>query len=142
MKITISTHVKSNIGKTWKSWNTPEDIVRWNAASDDWHTPRSTVDLREGGKFCSRMEAKDGSFGFDFEGTYTKVIQDRQIEYVMGDGRAVVIVFTEVDGGVRIDQTFDAEDENSSAQQREGWQSILNNFARFVEGRNSTDANL
>ena len=121
MKITISTHVKSNIGKTWKSWNTPEDIVRWNTASDDWHTPRSTVDLREGGKFCSRMEAKDGSFGFDFEGTYTKVIQDRQIEYVMGDGRAVVIVFTEVDGGVRIDQTFDAEDENSSAQQREGW---------------------
>ena len=141
MKITISTHVKSNIGKTWKSWNTPEDIVRWNTASDDWHTQRSTVDLREGGKFCSRMEAKDGSFGFDFEGTYTKVIQDRQIEYVMGDGRAVVIVFTEVDGGVRIDQTFDAEDENSSAQQREGWQSILNNFARFVEGRNSMDAN-
>ena len=135
MKITISTHVKSNIGKTWKAWNTPEDIVRWNTASEDWHTPRSTVDLRDGGKFCSRMEAKDGSFGFDFEGTYTKVIQDRQIEYVMGDGRAVVIVFTEVDGGVRIDQTFDAEDENSSSQQREGWQSILNNFARFVEGR-------
>ena len=141
MKITIDVHVKSTIGKVWKAWNSPADIVRGNTASDDWHTTRSTVDLREGGKFFSRMEAKDGSFGFDFEGTYTKVIQDRQLEYVMGDGRAVVIVFMEVDGGVRIDQTFDAEDENSAELQREGWQNILENFARFVEGRNSTDAN-
>lgn len=134
MKISIETFVKSNIGKTWNAWNSPEDIVLWNSASDDWHTTRSTVDLREGGRFCSRMEARDGSFGFDFEGTYTKVVVHRQIEYVMDDNRSVEIVFSEVDDGVRIHQTFDAEDENSMEQQREGWQNILNNFARYVEG--------
>jgi uncharacterized protein YndB with AHSA1/START domain len=141
MKIAIETCVRSNLGHTWNAWNNPEDIVRWNSAADDWHTTRSTVDLRAGGKFCSRMEAKDGSVGFDFEGTYTKVVENSQIEYVMDDGRSVAIVFTEVDGGVRIHQTFDAEDENSIAQQREGWQNILENFARFVEGRNSIAAN-
>ena len=135
MKITIEACVKSDIGKIWRAWNTPEDIVRWSTASDDWHTTRSTVDLREGGKFCSRMEAKDGSFGFDFEGTYTKVVVNQQLEYVMDDNRGVTIIFTEVDDGVRILQTFDAEDENSMEQQREGWQNILNNFVRFVEVR-------
>ena len=134
MKIALETLVKSNIGKVWRAWNNPADIVCWSSASDDWHTTRSTVDLREGGKFFSRMEAKDGSFGFDFEGTYTKVVENRQIEYVMDDKRAVAIIFNEADDGVRIHQTFDAEDENSIDQQRDGWQNILNNFARFVEG--------
>lgn len=113
MKIAIETSVKSNLGQTWKAWNNPEDIVCWNSASEDWHMTRSTVDLREGGKFCSRMEAKDGSVGFDFEGTYTKVVENSEIEYVMDDGRGVAIVFTEIEVGFRIHQTFDAEDENS-----------------------------
>lgn len=141
MKIAIETCIKANPAQTWKAWNSPEDIVCWNSASDDWHTTRAAVDLRTGGKFCSRMEAKDGSVGFDFEGTYTKVVENREIEYVMDDGRSVAVVFTELTGGVRIHQTFDAEDENSIEQQREGWQNILENFARFVEGRLSAESN-
>jgi len=140
MKIAIETCIQSNLGRTWKAWNSPEDIVCWNSASDDWHTTHAAVDLRTGGKFCSRMEAKDGSVGFDFEGTYTKVVENREIEYVMDDGRGVTIVFTETAGGVKIHQTFDAEDENSAELQRAGWQNILDNFARFVEGRNSAIA--
>ena len=135
MKITIETVVKADLNKVWDAWNNPEDIKQWNAASDDWHTPRSTVDLREGGKFSSRMEAKDGSEGFDFEGTYTRVVPSKLIEYRMSDGRNVSVEFKQDAGAVLVRETFDAETENPAELQRQGWQAILDNFARHVEAK-------
>ena len=137
MKITVQTAVKAPLQRVWDAWNNPEDIKRWNAASDDWHTPRSSVDLREGGKFSARMEARDGSMGFDFEGTYTRIVPGRLIEYRIADGREVSIEFREDDGRVRVRETFDAETENPPEMQRGGWQSILDSFARYVEGGRS-----
>ena len=133
MKIAIETLVKAKPDKVWEAWNTPADIKRWNTAQEDWHTTVSTVDLREGGKFLSRMEAKDGSVGFDFEGTYTRVIPARNIEYRMSDGREVAVEFVERPDGVLVKTTFDAETENSPEMQRAGWQAILDNFGRYVE---------
>ena len=133
MKITVESVVKADLNRVWAAWNNPEDIKRWNAASDDWHTPRASVDLREGGKFNVRMEAKDGSEGFDFEGTYTRVEPRQRIEYRMSDGRAVQVEFAESTGGVLVRETFDAETQNSPELQRQGWQAILDNFARHVE---------
>lgn len=121
------------MSEVWSAWNSPEDIRQWNAASDDWHTTQSTVDLREGGRFLSRMEARDGSAGFDFEGTYTRIAPHRLIEYRLSDGREVRTEFIEGDGGVRVTIAFDAEAENPAEMQRQGWQAILNNFARHVE---------
>jgi uncharacterized protein YndB with AHSA1/START domain len=135
VKITVETLVKSKLDKVWDAWNTPEDIRQWNAASDDWHTTRSTVDLREGGKFLSRMEARDGNQGFDFEGTYTRVEPGKRIDYRMSDGREVSVEFGEERGGVLVRETFDAESENSPELQRAGWQAILDNFGRHVEAR-------
>ena len=135
MNISIETIVKSNIGKVWSAWITPADINQWNAASDDWHNPRSENDLMVGGKFCYRMEAKDGQVGFDFEGTYTKVVPEKVIEYVLGDNRAVSVTFEPVDGGVKVVETFEAEDANSAEMQRQGWQCILNRFASYVESK-------
>lgn len=137
MKITIETAVKAPLQRVWDAWNDPEDIKRWNAASDDWHTPSSTVDLREGGKFSARMEAKDGSMGFDFEGTYTRVVPGKRIEFRIGDGREVSIEFHEQRGQVLVRETFDAETENPPEMQRQGWQAILDRFARYVEGGRS-----
>jgi len=136
MKITVETVVQADLNRVWSTWNNPEDIKQWNAASDDWHTPRATVDLREGGKFVARMEAKDGSEGFDFEGTYTRVVPRKLIEYRMTDGREVKVEFTERAGGVVVKETFDAETENPAELQRQGWQAILDNFAKHV-GRNA-----
>jgi len=133
MKITVQTTINSNIDTVWKAWNSPEDVKKWNAASDDWHTTESTIDLREGGSFTSRMEAKDGSMGFDFTGTYTKIIDKSLIEYSMADGRTVIVKFSPGKSGVYIEETFDAESVHSEEQQRQGWQSILNNFAKHVE---------
>jgi uncharacterized protein YndB with AHSA1/START domain len=132
MKITVEALIKAPVAKVWDAYTTPEDIVQWNAASDDWHTTKSTVDLREGGGFSSRMEAKDGSFGFDFAGTYTKVVPQQLIEYVFGD-RAGTVEFMEGANGVTVRVTFDAETENPVDLQRDGWQSILNKFAQHVE---------
>ena len=133
MKITIEAAVKAPLVRVWDAWNDPEDIKRWNAASPDWHTPRSSVDLREGGKFSARMEAKDGSVGFDFEGTYTRVVPRERIEFRIGDGREVSIEFREEPGRVLVRETFDAESENPPEVQRDGWQAILDSFARYVE---------
>ncbi len=133
MKITVETVVKATLESVWDAWNNPDDIKQWNNASDDWHTTRSTVDLRQGGKFSARMEAKDGSAGFDFEGTYTRVEPRRVIEYRMEDGREVKVQFSETGDGVLVRETFDAESENDPELQREGWQAILDNFARHVE---------
>ena len=134
MKITVETLIRAPREKVWLAYTTPEDIVQWNAASEDWHTTRSTVDLRVGGAFSSRMEAKDGSFGFDFAGTYTQVIPQQLLEYAFGD-RTANVEFLEAPDGVNVRVTFDAEETHSVEQQQEGWQAILDNFARHVEGR-------
>ena len=134
MKITVETNVAAPIETVWEAYTTPEDIKQWNAASDDWHTTAASVDLREGGTFSSRMEAKDGSMGFDFGGTYTKIIKHRLIEYSFG-GRTAQVVFTSEPSGVGVRVTFDSETTHSTEQQRDGWQAILNNFARHVESK-------
>lgn len=133
MKITIETVVKADVNRVWEAWSNPEDIKQWNAASDDWHTTQSTVDLREGGRFSSRMEAKDGSAGFEFEGIYTRVVPRKLIEYRMGDGRDVQVEFKPDAGGVLVRETFEAETENAPEVQRQGWQAILDKFAQHVE---------
>jgi uncharacterized protein YndB with AHSA1/START domain len=133
MKITVERVVNAKLNRVWDAWNNPEDIKRWNSAQDDWHTTKAAVDLREGGKFSARMEAKDGSEGFDFEGTYTRVVPNQAIAYRMGDGREVQVEFVERGGGVQVKETFDAETENPPELQRQGWQAILDNFARHVE---------
>lgn len=134
MKIIVETNVRASIERVWQAYTTPEDIVQWNAASDDWHTTRSNVDLRIGGTFSSRMEAQDGSFGFDFAGTYTNVVPNRLIEYSFGD-RTATVEFSASPEGVKVRVSFDAETTHSDEQQRDGWQAILNNFARHVEGQ-------
>jgi uncharacterized protein YndB with AHSA1/START domain len=132
MKITVETTVAAPIEEVWRAYTTPEDIKQWNAASDDWHTTAAKVDLRVGGAFSSRMEAKDGSVGFDFAGTYTKVVKHKLIEYSFGD-RAAQVEFSQGPKGVRLRVTFDGESTHTVEQQRDGWQAILNNFARHVE---------
>lgn len=132
MKITVEKLVKAPVAKVWSAYTTPADIVQWNAASDDWHTTKATVDLRAGSQFSSRMEAKDGSFGFDFAGTYTKVEPEKLIEYSFGD-RGAVVEFLPAADGVNVRVVFDAETQNPPDMQRSGWQAILDNFARHVE---------
>jgi uncharacterized protein YndB with AHSA1/START domain len=134
-KVKVETVVNAPLEMVWNAWNTPADIKQWNTAQDDWHTTRSTVDLREGGKFVSRMEAKDGSEGFDFEGTYTRIVPHKSIEYRMSDGREVKVEFTDQAGGVQVTETFDPESENPAELQRSGWQAILDNFGRYVEAK-------
>jgi uncharacterized protein YndB with AHSA1/START domain len=139
LNITIETLVKADLKTVWAAWNDAEDIEQWNTASDDWHTTRSTVDLREGGKFTSRMEAKDGSAGFDFEGTYTRIVPHKVIEYTLEDGRAVKVEFTQGTDGVRVRETFEAESETDREHQRQGWQAILDNFARHVGAKRAAN---
>lgn len=134
-KITIHTTVNSSIEKVWAAWTTPADINHWNAASDDWHNPKSSNDLRVGGHFSYRMEAKDSSVGFDFEGTFTKVEQSKCIEYVMADERVVSVTFEATDEGIKVTETFDAEDIHSAEMQRQGWQAILDRFSAYVEAK-------
>jgi uncharacterized protein YndB with AHSA1/START domain len=131
VKITVETKIDAPVDAVWRAYVTPQDIVQWNAASDDWHTTRSTVDLRTGGEFCSRMEAKDGSFGFDFAGTYTRIVPNELIEYEFG-GRQGAVEFVQGDGSTTVRSTFEAEAENPIEMQRDGWQAILNNFAKHV----------
>jgi uncharacterized protein YndB with AHSA1/START domain len=134
MKITVETHVNAPVTKVWSAYTTPADIKQWNTASEDWHTTKTAVDLRVGGEFSSRMEAKDGGVGFDFAGTYTKIIPNKLIEYSFGD-RTGVVEFLPGAQGVTVRVTFDAETENSVDMQRGGWQAILNNFARHVAAK-------
>jgi uncharacterized protein YndB with AHSA1/START domain len=135
MKITVEILVNAKPNKVWEAWNNPADIKQWNTAQEDWHTTKSTVDLREGGKFLTRMEAKDGSAGFNFEGTYTRIVPKKAIEYRMSDGREVKVEFGERPGGILVQETFDAETENTPELQRQGWQAILDNFRRHVEAK-------
>ena len=132
MKINVETTVAAPIEQLWRAYTTPAEIKQWNAASDDWHTTAASVDLRESGAFSSRMEAKDGSMGFDFAGTYTKIIKHKLIEYSFGD-RTAQVEFTPGAKGVVVRVTFDSEPTHSIEQQQGGWQAILNNFARHVE---------
>lgn len=134
MTITVETLVKAPVAEVWSAYTTPDDIKQWNTASEDWHTTRATVDLRVGGAFSSRMEARDGSFGFDFSGTYTRIVPGESIEYAFGD-RTGVVEFVPGPAGVTVRVTFDAESENPVEDQRQGWQAILDNFARHVEAR-------
>lgn len=136
MKITVETKVAAPVEEVWRAWNTPEDIKQWNAASDDWHTTKSEVDLREGGSFSSRMEAKNGSMGFDFAGTYTKVVEHKLIESTFG-GRVLTVEFIAENDGVTVRETFDAETTYPEDQQRQGWQAILDSFARYVEAKST-----
>jgi uncharacterized protein YndB with AHSA1/START domain len=134
MKIIVSTVVRAPLPQVWSAYTNPEDIKRWNTASPDWHTTAASVDLRPGGQFSSRMEAKDGSFGFDFAGEYTQVVPNSLIEYAFG-GRKATVTFAEGAQGVTVTVSFDSEDSHSEEQQRTGWQAILDNFARHVEGK-------
>ncbi len=132
-KITVTANVSAPVEKVWDCWTLPQHVIKWNNASDDWHTPHAQNDLRVGGKFLSRMESKDGSMGFDFEGLYTAVIKHKLIEYVMPDGRRVSVSFNPDGNETEIIETFDAENVNSDERQRSGWQSILDNFKSYAE---------
>lgn len=129
--ITVEAIVAAPVEQVWRAYTIPEDIKQWNAASDDWHTTAASVDLREGGAFSSRMEAKDGSMGFDFAGTYTKIEPHKLIEYAFGD-RSARVEFLPTGNGVKVRVSFEAESEHPVEQQRAGWQAILDNFARHV----------
>lgn len=117
----------------WKCWITPADIIKWNNASEDWHTPDASNDLRKGGKFTYKMEAKNGSVGFDFGGTYGDIIDRQEINYTLEDGRRVRIIFMNVDHKVQIIESFEVEDIHPIEMQQQGWQAILDNFQKYVE---------
>ena len=131
--ITVESTVQAPVEKVWDFWTSPEHIVQWNNASPDWHTPKSENDLRPGGKFLTRMEAKDGSFGFDFEGTYIDIKTNELIAYTLSDGRTVSITFTSEGDRTRVTETFEPENQNPIELQRGGWQAILDNFRNYVE---------
>lgn len=131
--ITIETIINAPVEKVWQYWNTPEHITKWCAASDDWHAPSATNDPRTGGKFTTRMEAKDGSFGFDFEGVYDLVKNHEYIGYTMEDGRKVKISFLPFGSTTKVIESFDAETQNPVDMQKAGWQAILDNFKNYTE---------
>lgn len=130
--ITVEVSLNLPIEKVWEAWTKPEHITQWNAASEDWHCPRAENDVRTGGKFNSRMEAKDGSMGFDFEGTYDEVKEHELIAYTIGD-RKVRVIFVPLGFATLIKEEFEAENENSIEMQKNGWQSILDNFKKYAE---------
>lgn len=132
-KITVQARVAAPVATCWSYWTEPAHIIHWNFASPDWHCPQATNDLRVGGKYWTRMEARDGSFGFDFEATYDDVINHERIRYTMPDGRQADTTFVEEDGATQITTVFDAESVHSIEHQREGWQAILDNFRSYAE---------
>lgn len=133
VNITVEAIVNAAVETVWNAWSSPEHIVKWNNASEDWHTPRVENDLRSGGKFLSRMEAKDGSFGFDFAGVYDEVKTNELIAYTLGDDRKVSITFTGNGNTTKITETFEAESTNPIEMQKGGWQAILDNFKKYAE---------
>ena len=133
--ITISAEIKAPVNKVWELWTGIQHIIRWNHASDDWHTTKAENNLKEGGKFLYRMEAKDGSFGFDFSGTYGSIIKNKCINYTIEDGRKTGITFVEHKNVTEVRESFEAEEMHPVDMQREGWQSILNNFKKYVESK-------
>jgi uncharacterized protein YndB with AHSA1/START domain len=133
ISINIESLISSDVKKVWDYWTTPKHITKWNFASDDWHCPKAENDLRAGGKLKNRMEAKDGSFGFDFEAIYDEVIDQKKIVYTMADGRKATTTFENQGNKIKVTTTFDAENENPVEMQRTGWQAILDNFKKYVE---------
>jgi len=131
--ITVENTIKAPVEKVWKCWTEPVHIKKWNNASDDWHTPSAENDLRVGGKFNSRMEAKDGSFGFDFGGVFSEVKLHQVIAYTIGDGRKVKVIFSGNGNETKVIETFEAESMNSLEMQKTGWQAILDNFKKYTE---------
>lgn len=132
-KVKISVDVNTPIERAWDTWTNPKHIVNWNFASDDWQCPSAINDVSDGGKFSWRMEAKDGSMGFDFEGTYTKVVPNELLEYDLGDGRPVSVRFEQKGDVTVLTETFQGEDTNTLEQQKQGWQCILNNYKLYTE---------
>jgi uncharacterized protein YndB with AHSA1/START domain len=132
-KITIETSIAADVRKVWDYWTKPGHITKWNFASDDWYCPRAENDLRVGGKLSSRMEAKDGGFGFDFEAVYDEIVEYKKISYTMPDGRQATTTFEDLGNKTRITIVFDAEDENPIEFQKGGWRAILDNFKKYVE---------
>ena len=131
--ITVQVTVNAPVEKVWNHWTRPESIKEWNSASEDWHTPRAENDLRNGGSFNYRMEARDGSMGFDFGGTYDNIIPGEQIDFTIADGRKVQVNFTDKGNKTEVIESFEAEGVHSLDLQRAGWQSILDNFRKFTE---------
>ena len=136
-KITIESTVSASPAKVWESWTEPKHITKWNFAADTWQCPRASNDLRVGGKYSARMEAKDGSFGFDFDAVYDEVVAQKKMTYTLGDGRKVSTQFEDLGGKTKITTVFDAETQNPEEMQRQGWQSILSNFKKYVESNSS-----
>ncbi|RAP74324.1 SRPBCC family protein [Paenibacillus montanisoli] len=135
-RVTVEATVQAPVEKVWEYWTEPKHIKLWNSASDDWHTPHAENDLRVGGKFSSRMEAKDGSFGFDFGGVYDEVKANEAIAYTLGDGREVQIKFVSEGSATKVIETFEAESTNAVDMQRAGWQAIMDNFKKYAENVN------
>jgi uncharacterized protein YndB with AHSA1/START domain len=133
VKVTVKATVNAPVEKVWEYWTEPKHITKWNNASDDWHTPIAENNLTVGGKFLTRMEAKDGSFGFDFGGIYDEVKLNELISYTMGDGRKVTITFKAQGNETEVIETFDAETSNPVEMQQAGWQAILDNFKKYAE---------
>lgn len=133
-RVTVETTAPASVDAVWEAYTSPERIKQWNFASDDWHCPAASVDLREGGTFTARMEAKDGSMGFDFTGTYTKIIENKRIEYVFGE-REAVVDFVPEGNRTRVRVSFVPETTFPVEQQRGGWQAILDNLAKHVGSR-------
>lgn len=131
--VTVEVTVNATAEKVWKYWTSPEHITQWNSASPEWHTPRAENDLKTGGKFTSRMEARDGSIGFDFWGIYDEVVPNEKIAYTMGDGRKATVVFTAEGTNTKVTETFEAENQNPVEMQKAGWQAILDNFKKHTE---------
>lgn len=132
-KITIQATITADKKLVWESYTNPKHIIHWNFASDDWHCPSASNDLRVGGSYKARMEAKDGSFGFDFEAIYTEVNEGESFTYVLADEREINVSFTELENQTEVVIIFDAENQNSVELQRNGWQAILNNFKSYTE---------
>lgn len=133
IEITVQATINAPVDKVWRLWTTPQHITKWNNANDEWHTPKAENELKAGGRFVYRMEAKDGSMGFDFGGVYDEVETNKKITYAIDDGRKVKIEFTGNGNETRVEETFEAEGTNSAELQRTGWQAILDNFKQYVE---------
>ena len=131
--ITVEATINAPVEKVWKYWTAPDHITKWCSASDDWHAPYAENDARTGGKFKTRMEAKDGSMGFDFEGVYSDVEPNNVMQYEMGDGRRVKVVFSDLGGTTKVTETFEPENTNPIEMQQGGWQAILDNFRKYTE---------
>ncbi len=132
-KITVQSNISAETKKVWDFYTNPEHITKWNFASDDWHCPKAENEMRVGGRYNSRMEAKDGSWGFDFEAIYDEVVDQKTFTYTMTDGRKATVEFEKNGSNTNVKVTFDAENENPVDMQRDGWQAILNNFKKYVE---------